>query len=351
MNETSYKPNVLVVDDTPFNLDVLSEILSPHFSVKLAIKGEIALKIAQKTIPDLVLLDIMMPEMDGYEVCEKLKLDPRTAQIPVIFVTAMGEVPDEAKGFEKGAVDYITKPVNPSIVLARVRTHLQLHNQNLALENAVVQRTQELVQAQYEIIHCLGRAAAYKDNETAQHVVRVSHYAKVLALHAGISEYEAELIFNAMPMHDIGKIGVPDRVLLKPASLDESEWSVMKAHCEVGAHILRESNSAIIRYAREIALTHQEKWDGTGYPLGLKEEAIPFAGRLGAIADVFDALTTERPYKKAWSFDQAVTFIKEHMGSHFDPGLLTVFESALADFNTIYLKYREKPNSLNVEIN
>lgn len=335
------KPTLLVVDDTPINLDILRNILSPLYDVKLAINGEVALKVAQKTQPDLILLDIMMPGMNGYEVCEKLKQDPRTAHIPVIFVTAMSDVEDEAKGFETGAVDYITKPVSPSIVLARVKTHLSLHNQQLALESQVSQRTHDLVEAQFEILRCLGRAAEYKDNDTAQHVIRVSHYARILALHAGVNENEADLIFSAMPMHDIGKIGVPDQVLLKPGSLDVTEWDVMRAHCEVGASILGSSDSTIIRYSREIALTHQEKWNGTGYPLGLKGEEIPFTGRLAAIADVLDALTTKRPYKRAWSFDEAVACIQKDAGVHFDPGLMPAFKKALPELEAVYLHFQD----------
>lgn len=338
----STKATVLIVDDTPVNLDILREILSPLYDIKLAINGEIALRIAQSMQPNLILLDIMMPGMNGFEVCEKLKLDPRTAHIPVIFVTAMNEVSDEAKGFEVGAIDYITKPISPSIVLARVKTHLALHNQTLALESAVSQRTEQLAEAQAEILRCLGRAAEYKDNDTAQHVMRVSYYVHILAKHAGVSDHEAELIFYAMPMHDIGKIGVPDKVLLKPASLDHDEWDIMRAHCEVGANILGTSDSVIIRYAREIALTHQEKWNGTGYPLGLKGDDIPFTGRLAAIADVLDALTTERPYKKPWTFAEAVERIRADAGTHFDPGLMPAFSAALPELEAIYHRLKDE---------
>lgn len=338
---SSKNPTILIVDDTPLNLDILKNILSTEYDVKLAINGEVALRVAQKTLPDLILLDIMMPNMNGYEVCQQLKLDPRTAHIPVIFVTAMNEISDEAKGFEVGAVDYIVKPVSPPIVLARVKTHLALHNQQLALEAQVSQRTQDLVEAQFEILRCLGRAAEYKDNDTAQHVIRVSHYARILALHANVNAKEAELIYQAMPMHDIGKIGVPDQVLLKPSSLSNNEWDVMKAHCEVGASILGSSDSTIIRYSREIALTHQEKWNGTGYPLGLKGNEIPFTGRLAAIADVLDALTTRRPYKRAWTFTEAVDTMKNEFGTHFDPQLKPAFESALPELEAIYRRFQE----------
>ena len=337
--------SILVVDDTPINLDLLRDILSPHYRVRLAINGESALRLARNNPPDLILLDIMMPDMDGYTVCQQLKSDPRLAQIPVIFVTAMSETEDETKGFEVGAVDYITKPISAPIVLARVKTHLALHNQQLALEQQVRARTTELQETRLQIIQRLGRAAEYKDNETGKHVIRMSHYARLIALHAGVPEQEAELIFSAMPMHDIGKIGVPDRVLLKPASLDDSEWNIMHLHPQMGADIIGEHASPLMQYARAIALTHHEKWDGSGYPYGLTGENIPFVGRLAAIADVFDALTSKRPYKQAWPIQEAVNAIHDGAGYHFDPALIPAFDAALPEIIDIHQQHLDNYNN------
>ena len=222
MTETA-AAHLLVVDDTPLNLDLLRDVLSPFYRVRLATSGENALKLIQKNPPDLILLDIMMPGMDGYSVCHTLKADPRYSHIPIIFVTAMTDAHDETRGFDVGAVDYITKPISAPVVLARVKTHLALNNQRRALEQEVRERTLELHETRLQIIQRLGRAAEYKDNETGRHVIRMSHYARVMALKAGVPDDEADLIFNAMPMHDIGKIGIPDRIILKPGPLDEEE--------------------------------------------------------------------------------------------------------------------------------
>ncbi len=333
--------NLLVVDDTPLNLDLLRDVLSPYYRVRLATSGENALKLIHKHPPDLILLDIMMPGMDGYTLCELLKADPRYAQIPVIFVTAMSETQDETHGFEVGAVDYITKPISPAIVLARVKTHLALHNQQRALEQEVRVRTEELHETRLQIIQRLGRAAEYKDNETGRHVIRMSHYARVMALKAGVPEDEADLIFNAMPMHDIGKIGIPDRIILKPGPLNEEEWALMRQHPQIGADIIGEHNHPLMQYARTIALTHHEKWDGSGYPNGLTGEAIPFVGRLAALADVYDALTSKRPYKEAWPVEKAAAAIHEGAGKHFDPGLMDIFDASLDEFKDIQQRYQE----------
>ena len=330
--------NILVVDDTPTNLDIMREVLSPHYRVRLAKNGREALILSQKQLPDLILLDIMMPDMDGYEVCRRLKSNPMLADIPVIFVTAMSEQDDERKGFDVGAVDYITKPIRPAIVLARVKTHLSLHNQHVMLEAKVEQRTEELRQMQIMAIRCLGRASEFKDNETGLHVIRTSHYARAIALAHGISPKQANKIFDAMPMHDVGKIGIEDKVLRKAGPLDTTERANMEEHVHIGVSILGEYNSELMNYARQIAATHHEKWDGTGYPNQLKGEEIPLNGRIAAIADVFDALTSPRPYKDAWPIEDAVAFIHENAGSHFDPGLIPAFDSALPEI----LKARDK---------
>ncbi len=299
MSDPTSRQTILVVDDIPENIDVLSGILSDSFKVKAATNGENALKIAAHMPPDLILLDVMMPKMDGYEVCRRLKQDPGTQAIPVIFVTAKGEMENEMQAFELGAVDYITKPVSPPIVMARVRAQLALYEKNRKLEATVEQRNIELHAARLEIIRHLARAAEYRDNETGMHVLRMSHYAFVLAKAVGMNDVQAELLLNAAPMHDIGKIGIPDKVLLKPGKLDVDEWELMKKHAEIGAVIIGEDNSELLQMAHTVALTHHEKWNGQGYPAGLAGEAIPLVGRITAVVDVFDALTTDRPYKQA----------------------------------------------------
>lgn len=308
---------LLLVDDEPTNLQVLRHILQDDYRLLFAKDGAKALELAGREAPDLVLLDVMMPGMTGHEVCARLKADPATSTIPVIFVTALADVEDEARGFEVGAVDYITKPVSPPIVKARVRTHLSLV------------RLDELKQTRLQIVQRLGLAAEYKDNETGLHVIRMSHYARILARALGWSESACEDLLNAAPMHDVGKIGIPDAVLRKPGKLDDEEWRVMREHVRIGAEIIGEHPSGLLRMARIIALTHHEKWDGSGYPKGLRGEAIAIEGRIVAIADVFDALTSERPYKRAWSVEDAIALLREQSGRHFDPSLVELFISQM----------------------
>ncbi len=325
MGDPLMKQTILVVDDMADNISLLSSILSDEYKVKAANRGGLAVKIAQAALPDLILLDIMMPEMNGYDVCRVLKNDPRTRNIPVIFITALGEMEDERTGFEYGAVDYITKPVSPPIVLARVKTHLALSHQNRVLEQMVSDRTAELAKSRLEIVHRLGRASEFRDNETGMHVIRMSHYCRILAEALGLEGGETDIIFNATPMHDVGKIGIPDTILLKPGRLTNGESRVMKRHAEFGARIIGEHQDPLLRAAATVALTHHEKWDGTGYPRGLKGEEIPLIGRITAVADVYDALTSERPYKKAWAAEDAREYILGERGRHFDPDLTDLF--------------------------
>ena len=335
---------VLVVDDMPANIDVLRGILRDDYRVKVATSGERALKIARSTpLPDPILLDIMMPAMDGLEVCAQLKADARTRRIPVIFVTAMGEVSDETRGFEVGGVDYITKPVSPPLVLARVRAQLALYDQNRELEAKVRERTAQLNSSRLQIIQTLGRAAEFKDEDTGLHVVRMSFYAKLIALAMGMTEEDAEALFDASPMHDIGKIGIPDRILQKPARLEESEWSVMQKHPEIGARIIGQvaEDSSLLELARIIAVSHHEKWDGSGYPHGLQGEAIPIEGRIVALADVFDALTSTRPYKREWPVEEALELIRSQSGSHFDPEVVAAMERVIGEMLAIKARYGE----------
>ncbi len=307
------RPRILLVDDQVTNLQVLRHILQADYRLLIATDGPRALQIARQQRPDLILQDIMMPGMDGYEVCRTLKQDPQTAGIPLIFVTALSDTRDEALGFEVGAVDYITKPVSPPIVRARVKTHLSL-----------VSAT-ELRNTRLQIIRTLGRAAEYRDNETGMHVIRMSYFAQHLARAAGFEVARAEDLLNAAPMHDVGKIGIPDHILLKPGKFDDAEWETMRRHPEIGATIIGEHPSGVLQLARVIALTHHEKWDGTGYPYGLAGEAIPIEGRIVALADVFDALTTVRPYKQAWTVADALSHIEAQAGKHFDPTLVPLF--------------------------
>ncbi|TCT20195.1 response regulator [Thiobaca trueperi] len=337
------KQSVLVVDDAPSNIDLLVSSLRDDYNVKAATRGEKALQIVRSGHPpDIILLDIMMPGMDGYEVCRQLKADFTTRHIPVIFITAKIAIEDEIRGFELGAVDYIAKPISPPVVQARVRTQLALYDQNRVLEHKVNERTAQLHQIRLQIIRRLGRAAEYKDNETGLHVIRMSYYSQILGRAVGMSEQEAELLLNAAPMHDIGKIGIPDRILQKPGRLDAEEWAVMRTHCQIGADIIGDAgDSDLLNMARVVALTHHEKWDGSGYPNGLAGESIPRVGRIVAIADVFDALTSARPYKPAWTLDRTLDLLRQDAGSHFDPQLIPLFIQVLPEVLEIRERHAE----------
>lgn len=341
MNDKADKPTVLVVDDVPENIDVLTGILRDDYRVRAATNGPTALALARRAPPDLILLDIMMPGMDGYEVCRQLKSELMTSKVPVIFVTAMGDEEDESRGFAVGCVDYITKPVSPPIVRHRVKTHLALYDQNRALEAQVQERTLELDHTRLQVIHRLGRAAEYRDNETGLHVIRMSHYAYAIAVAIGLSGEQSELLLNAAPMHDVGKIGVPDGILIKPAKLTVDEWAIMRRHCEYGAAIIGDYPHPLFQASRQIAITHHEKWNGEGYPNGLAGEDIPVFGRIVALADVFDALTSERPYKEAWSVEASLEWIRAQRGEHFDPNLVDAFFGILPDILEFKDKYAE----------
>jgi putative two-component system response regulator len=336
------RPTVLVVDDTPENIHVLSGVLQEEYAVRVATSGEKALAAARADPqPDLILLDVKMPVMDGYEVCRRLKNDYATQRIPVIFVTGMGEAEDEAKGFDLGGVDYIVKPINPAIVRARVRTHVQLYDQKRHLLELVQQRTRELEDTRLQIIRRLGRAAEFKDDETGYHVIRMSHYCRMLAIAGGMPDYRAELLFNAAPMHDVGKIGVPDSILEKAGPLTPDEWSIVKRHPVIGAGIIGRHNNELLEMARVVALTHHERWDGSGYPRALRGEAIPLVGRIVAIADAFDALTSTRPYKQAWPVEEAVALLRREAGRQFDPRLVPKFIELLPQIKDIMGQYSE----------
>jgi putative two-component system response regulator len=343
MSDAEDKSLILIVDDTPANIDLLSEVLRDDYKLRVAPNGKVAMKIAaMRPQPDLILLDIMMPEIDGYEVCRRLKAQLNTRHIPIIFVTAKIAPEDEAQGLELGAVDYITKPISPAVVRQRVRVHLALYDQNRELDRRVKEQTATINQTRLMIIQRLGRAAEYKDNETGMHVIRMSNYARILGKATGMSDADADLLMNAAPMHDIGKIGTPDHILKKPGKLDAEEWKEMQRHAEIGAEILGDSDgSELLDLASVVALTHHEKWDGSGYPRGLAAEEIPLSGRIVAVADVFDALTSERPYKQAWPLDRVTNLMKEESGKHFDPALVPLFLDQMPELLEIKERYAE----------
>ena len=330
MTQPNNRPLILAVDDEASNLQLLRQILQDHYRLLFAKDGARALELARQELPDLVLLDVMMPGMSGYEVCASLKADPATAATPVIFVTALTDTADELEGFEAGAVDYITKPVSPPIVRARVRTHLSLV------------RMEELRATRLEIVQRLGLAAEYKDNETGLHVIRMSHFSRILGIAAGMSEVEADDLLHAAPMHDVGKIGIPDRILQKPGPLDPDEWKIMQSHVTIGAEIIGEHGGGMLALAAQIALTHHEKYDGSGYPHGLRGEDIPLVGRIVAIADVFDALTSKRPYKRAWTEQEALDFLREQKGRHFDPALVDLFIEQMPAVRAVQERWAEE---------
>jgi len=320
---------ILIVDDEATNLALLHQILKDDYALIFANSGQEALAMAAKQPLSMILLDIQMPEMSGYEVCAALKADPVTESIPVIFVTALKDYGNEETGFLLGCVDYLVKPVVPSLVRSRVRTHLSL-----------VQASQ-LKQSQRDTIFMLGEAGHYRDNDTGLHIWRMAAYSKTLAKALGWSEACVELLELAASMHDTGKIGIPDSILCKPDKLTAEEWQIMKTHSQIGYDILAKSEAPLLKLAAEIALHHHEKWDGSGYPSGFKGKDIPESARIVAVADVFDALTMERPYKKAWPVEQAIAMIKENAGQHFDPSIVTCFMDNLPLLLTIKQQWEE----------
>ncbi|WP_415886507.1 HD domain-containing phosphohydrolase [Neptuniibacter sp. QD37_6] len=337
------KPTILIVDDSPDNIDQLSEALGDKCEIKATTDAIRAIEIAHTPPqPDLIILDVMMPQISGYEVCSRLKENPVTSEVPIIFFTSKCTPKDEAYGFFLGACDYITKPISPAVVQSRVNTHLNLHDQKRALHDAIKQKTKELNNTQLKILQCLGKAAEYKDNETGFHVIRMSYYARLIAEAYSTNTDWCELVFNAAPMHDIGKIGIPDAILLKPGPLTNEEKARMQEHSQYGADIIGNDPNPLLQLSRKIALSHHEKWDGSGYPGGLKEENIPIEGRIVAIADVFDALTSTRPYKKAWSVDKALSLISDSAGSHFDPKLVDLFLKQYDKIIDIMSKYPDE---------
>ena len=374
MADTSYmdKPTILVVDDTPDNLSLMTGLLKDLYKVKIANNGERALKVAMTgTPPDIILLDIMMPVMDGYETCRQLKADLKTKDIPVIFLTAKAEIEDEMKGFELGAVDYITKPISPPVVLARVNTHLQLKkmrdylkDQNVFLEAEVQRRTQEVVAVQEVTILAMASLAETRDNDTGNHIRRTQFYVKALSQklrsHPRFSyflddEKTIDLLFKSAPLHDIGKVGIPDHILLKPGRFTDEEFEIMKTHPALGrdAIIAAEQRLGLdlpfLSFAKEIAYSHQEKWDGTGYPEGLSGDDIPISGRLMAVADVYDALICRRVYKEGMPHEKALGIIRESSGTHFDPDIVEAFTEIADEFIQIAKRYEDTAHDVQLK--
>ncbi|WP_105170158.1 HD domain-containing phosphohydrolase [Pseudoalteromonas sp. T1lg23B] len=341
---------ILAIDDNPTNLKLLHRLLSAkgYKHVHLLSDSREALATYQTLEPDLILLDINMPYMDGFEVMDTLFSLQEPLMAPIIIISAQQGSETTLAALEKGARDYITKPFEKNELLMRVQNlldahlaHKLLNNQAQVLEQMVEHRTRELNDTRLSVVQRLGMAAEYKDEETGNHILRMSHICQLLAQKMGLSPRICELILHASPMHDIGKIGIPDSVLLKPGKLDAHEWEVMKTHAQIGGHLLDNDDSELMIMARNIALTHHEKWDGTGYPNGLKQQDIPIEGRIAAVADVFDALTSQRPYKKAWSIDEAIHYIKTHSGHHFDPMVVDVFIAHIDDVMIIKNQFQD----------
>ena len=356
---------ILVVDDTPGNLSVLGELLKPHYHVRVANSGARALAaVRTEPRPALILLDIMMPELDGYEVLRRLKSSPATSDIPVIFVTALNATEDESRGLALGAVDYITKPVRPAIVLARIRCQLELKeardrlsDQNAWLEQEVARRMHQNQMVRDVSMRALASLAETRDEETGNHILCTQGYVNILSRQlARLPKYAALLTAEtidtytkASPLHDIGKVGIPDSVLHKPGKLTAEEWEVMKTHAQIGADAIwraiqnEEDMDGLdfLYVAMEIAAAHHEKWDGSGYPQGSQGEQIPLCARIMALADVFDALISRRVYKEAFAFDAACDIIREGSGTHFDPDIVQAFNDSIDAFQAIAMRHKD----------
>ena len=340
----SEKSKILVVDDEKSNLRLMEAMLLPlGYEILMARDGQEAIETLRAQAVDLILLDLMMPRMDGFEAARRIKADPDTRIIPVVIVTALQEVQDRVRALEAGADDFLTKPVDKTELRARVASLLKVkaYNDHMRsyqreLEAEVDRRTRDLKKAfekiksaSLETVYRLTRAAEYKDEETGAHIQRMSNYAAAIGQTMGLNDKVVESLLYAAPMHDIGKIGIPDRILLKPAKLDAEEWEIMKTHTLIGARILEGSGTGFIRLGEVIALTHHEKWDGSGYPRGLRGNRIPLAGRIVALADVFDALTSKRSYKEAFPLEKSFEIIRAGRGGHFDPAVVDAFFSTI----------------------
>ncbi len=346
------KPKILIVDDERFYINVLVELLRDDYQLYIAKSGEQALRRVSDNLPDLILLDIMMPEMDGYQTCLQIKNNALAADIPIIFLTGKTDQAAEAKAFDYGAVDFISKPIVPSTVLARIKTHVSLmqsrhalEQQNHLLEEKVRERTNEIELVQDAAIYSLTLLAEARDQETGEHIQRTQRFIKALAqslqshpkFQSFLDDKTIQLLYKSAPLHDIGKIAVPDAILQKPGKLTTVEMQEMQKHTTYGGDALkhaekRAGSSSFLRFAREIAYSHQEKWDGSGYPEGLRGEQIPISARLMAIADVYDALVNKRVYKPALTHQEAIAYIEQQQGQHFDPDMVTAFLQIAPEF-------------------
>ena len=349
--------HILIVDDEASNVLLLQRILdiASYKHVQSTQDPRQVITMFRQQAFDIVLLDLNMPHMDGYDVMEQLQAETGENMPMILMLTAQHSQEYRQRALDNGALDYVTKPFNAEELLSRIRNLIDvklarnfIQQQKDILEKEVAQRTYELQQrtselheTRLQVVRRLGRAAEYRDNETGLHIVRMSKMAATLGKAAGMNEYECDLLLNAAPMHDIGKLGIPDNILLKPGKFEPDEWAIMQTHAQIGADILSGDDSELLNMAEEIALTHHEKWNGKGYPNGLKGENIPLSGRLCALSDVFDALTSVRPYKKAWPVDKAVDFIKEESGKHFDPTLVELFIKLLPEMVEIKEQYAE----------
>lgn len=343
---------IMIVDDEPINIKVVRKYLREegyqHFITTT--QSSQANEIIRRELPDVVLLDIIMPQVSGLEILKTMRGDTRLQHIPVLILTASGETEVKLKALELGVTDFLTKPVEVSELLLRVRNallikahHDHLANYSVQLEQQVRLRTAELIVSRQEVIRCLARAAEYRDHDTGNHVVRVGRFAAIIARQLGFDQERLELLEQAAMLHDVGKIGIPDAILLKPGKLDCREWEMMQNHCKFGGNIIQgmpddelQSGlddmelpnwcvSPVLMMASTIARTHHEKWDGSGYPSGFAGENIPIEGRITAVADVFDALSSRRPYKPSFPRTKCLAILEEGRGTHFDPKVLDAF--------------------------
>jgi len=343
------KYEILLVDDRKENLELLeSFLIGQGYKIRSALNAKMAFMSIDARLPDLILLDVEMPDMDGYEVCKKLKNGLRTQDIPIIFISAHNDLESKIKAFQLGGVDYISKPFANEEVVARVKTHLKLieyqHHLEQKIKNGLERihlLNDELELTQKEMIVTLGAIMEKRDDDTGKHVVRVAKYSEYLAKLYGLDDKKVELIYKAAPFHDAGKVAIPDNILNKPGEFELKEWKIMQTHTLKGYDIFKDSKKPILQMAAKIAKEHHERWDGTGYPYGLKNYEISIEGRIVILADILDALTNKRVYKDAWSFDDAVKFIKNEKEKIFEPKIVDLFIQNIDNFKKIYNSLKE----------